>query len=54
MSMKRWSVVAGLLAAAGIAWAAQGAAINKICPVKGEPIKPGNTTVYKNKTIGFC
>ena len=53
MSMKRWSVVLGLLAAAGIAWA-QGAPINKNCPVKGEPVKPGNTAVYKGKTVGFC
>lgn len=53
MSMKRWSVVLGLLAAAGIAWA-QGAPINKTCPVKGQPIAAGNTTVYKGKTIGFC
>lgn len=52
--MKRWSVIAGLLAAAGIAWAAQGAAVNKNCPVKGTPIVAGNTTTYKGKTVGFC
>lgn len=28
--------------------------VNKTCPVKGTPIKPGITAEYKGKTIGFC
>ena len=53
MNLKGWTGVLGLLAAAGIAWA-QGAPINKTCPVKGQPVAAGNTTTYKGKTIGFC
>jgi hypothetical protein len=41
------AVVAALLAA-------QGKPINTTCPVKGQPIKAGNTSTYKGKTIGFC
>lgn len=54
MSKMRWSAALALIAAAGIAWA-QGAPVNKTCPVKtGTPVAAGNTTTYKGKTIGFC
>lgn len=29
-------------------------AINTICPVRDEEVKPGLTVGYKGRTIGFC
>ena len=52
--MKTLGAGAALLAAVGLAWAVQGKPINDTCPVKGSPIKPGNSSVYKGKTVGFC
>jgi hypothetical protein len=52
--MKILGAGAALLAAAALAWAAQGKPVNDSCPVKGSPIKPGITSAYKGKTVGFC
>ena len=53
--MKILGAGAVLLAAGTLAWAAQGKPINDTCPGKpGTPIKPGITSVYKGKTVGFC
>lgn len=43
-----------LLAAATLAWAVQGKPVNDSCPIKGTAIKPGITSSYKGKTVGFC
>jgi hypothetical protein len=44
-----------LLAASLIgAWTFQGKPFNDTCPVKNQAIKPGNTTTYMGKVIGFC
>ena len=46
--------LAALLLMAGVAMAPDGA-INKVCPVKGTPVKDGGpTSTYMGKTIGFC
>ena len=52
--MKSFSMAVAVFLAAGIAWAFQGKPVNDECPVKGEPIKPGITTTYNGKTVGFC
>jgi hypothetical protein len=52
--MKILGAGAALLAAATLAWAVQGKPINENCPVKGTPIKPGITSSFKGKTVGFC
>lgn len=46
------SVVA-VLAAAGVTWALNQAAINDTCPVKGTPVK-NVTSNYKGKVVAFC
>ncbi len=43
-----------LLAVATLAWAVQGKPVNTNCPIKGDAIKPGITSTYKGKTVGFC
>ena len=53
-TMKTLGAGAALLAAATLAWAVQGKPINDSCPVKGTAIKPGITSSYKGKTVGFC
>jgi hypothetical protein len=52
--MKLFRVVAAVLLGAGAAWAFQGKPVNDECPVKGEPVKPGITTTWNGKTVGFC
>jgi YHS domain-containing protein len=53
--MKIFRILFLALAAAGVAAAAQGKAINDVCPIKaGTPAKPGITSMYKGKTIAFC
>jgi hypothetical protein len=55
MTFKRWGVVLGLLAAAGIAGAQAGKAINTTCPVKtGTKVDGGNTVTYKGKVVSLC
>jgi hypothetical protein len=52
--MKALSVAAAVLVAAGAAWSFQSKPVNDTCPVKGTPIKPGITSTYNGKTVGFC
>lgn len=46
--------VAVILALTGALLALAADPVNKVCPIKGTPIKPGITAEYKGKTIGFC
>ena len=51
--MRKLSALALFLMATA-AFAPDGA-INKICPVKGTPVKDGGpSSTYMGKTIGFC
>jgi hypothetical protein len=52
--MRTWSVIALLGFAAGLAWAQAGKPINTTCPIKGQPVNPAQTAMYKGKVIGFC
>lgn len=54
IGMKMIGAGAALFAAATLAWAVQGKPVNTNCPVKGDAIKPGITSTYKGKTVGFC
>jgi len=47
-------VAVALVLGAGMAWAFQGKPVNDECPVKGTEIKPGITSVFNGKTVGFC
>jgi hypothetical protein len=49
--MRKIAILAMLF---GAAMAPDGA-INKVCPIKGTPVKDGGpSSVYMGKTIGFC
>lgn len=52
--MRIAKVAVALLVAAGVTWAFQGKPINDTCPIKKGPIKPGITTTWNGKTVGFC
>src|SRR6185295_16202006 len=53
--MKAFRVAVALLAAAGFAWAFQGAPVNEMCPVKtDQKAKPNITTTFNGKTVAFC
>lgn len=53
--MRPIMVAAASLAAAAVLWAANAQqAVNANCPVKGTPVKAGNSSTYKGKVIGFC
>ena len=52
--MRKLSTLALLLLGFSVAFARDGA-INKICPIKGTPVKDGGpSSTYMGKTIGFC
>ena len=52
--MKKLGAVALFLMVFSVAFARDGA-VNKVCPIKGTPVKDGGpSSSYMGKTIGFC